>query len=302
MSDPIFTNAVYRQEPVPKALLTHFGGLFKDGPHACQVVEKLHSRSGKTLRVILLQKFFLRKTETMETALFVCTLSGRVKKVLKMADIIEVIITNVEHTEGLLHKVKTDVLQVLIRNRLEQDLLINLIHHKMNSNHATYRVLDVLRYMYEEAVGRPLEISDLRCARAEMADLRQFRVVSKKPDSSVRDRLEEWRHPDSRSASDRGSREFKGPPTLSPPLEPHPGHEITEDSLVHTLNTTLDRTTHCDEIDLTLGGDRLDHYLDKKYQHNRDAQLVNASFGSDVSDDSQVEDVEAALRAYTLAT
>eukprot|EP01064_Diplonema_japonicum_P028530 TRINITY_DN438_c1_g1_i1.p1 TRINITY_DN438_c1_g1~~TRINITY_DN438_c1_g1_i1.p1 ORF type:complete len:272 (+),score=51.62 TRINITY_DN438_c1_g1_i1:75-890(+) len=263
-TEPLFTQEQYVMEPVSLGLAKAFGGLNGSVPYACQVVEKVHSRGGKDLRVVMVQKFTPKSTGAAEAALFLCTMDGRVKRVMKVSDMIGMSVMAVEEGAGLFSSSKTEVLQVLIKHDKEQDMLLNLIHHKLNSPRATYRILDVLNFLWKESknTSKDLPLQDYRITPPVGRDLRAHYQDSSQKDTSVKDRLHEWTRPGASTGS-------------------------------------MERTVGHEEMDYTYGGERLEHLLETG-QTMKNPPVPQGDTAD--ADNDDVDDVEAALRAFETAS
>ena len=265
----MFANEEYHEEPIPVAFQSEFSGLAGTVPYACQVVEKLHSKSGKDQRVLLLQSFTPKGCRFPEGALFLCTLDGRVKRVMKIKDIKDIVVMNIQESAGLLNRTKTEVLQLLVRHNTDNDIIVNLINHKFNSSRATDRVISVLNYLWKKSTcsTTDLPLTDLRKEALSFKDLRGWRSEKHIKQSTVTEQMKEWRKEGEHSVS----------------------------SLEHSSHL---ETTTGNEMDLTYGGERLEHVL------NHGKVPINAAtappqgdvIGPSADNSSEIDEVEQALR------
>eukprot|EP01060_Flectonema_neradi_P028314 TRINITY_DN38055_c0_g1_i1.p1 TRINITY_DN38055_c0_g1~~TRINITY_DN38055_c0_g1_i1.p1 ORF type:complete len:194 (+),score=37.15 TRINITY_DN38055_c0_g1_i1:55-636(+) len=152
-----------------------------------QVVEKVHKSGRKDRRVLLLSRM------KGINALFLCTMDGVIRRVLEVANIDSLTIMSLAKGGSILTR-KHQVPQLLIRNTKEDDVILNLIHHKYNSvNTSIERVVTTIDALWREArmTTGSLPIIDLRdddlCNFTDLTRLRETR--RKTPPKEI---MKEW--------------------------------------------------------------------------------------------------------------
>eukprot|EP01060_Flectonema_neradi_P029911 TRINITY_DN4248_c1_g1_i1.p1 TRINITY_DN4248_c1_g1~~TRINITY_DN4248_c1_g1_i1.p1 ORF type:complete len:298 (+),score=53.56 TRINITY_DN4248_c1_g1_i1:79-894(+) len=262
----MYTYEDFKEEPIPVAFQAEFSGLSGTVPYACQVVEKLHTKSGKDLRVLLLQSFIPKGSTQQEGALFLCTLDGRVKRVMKIKDVKDIIVLPIEESVGIINRTKTEVIQVLVRHNTDNGVIVNLINHKFNSSRASVRAISVLNFLWKKSNNTTTDLPLTLLQKGQIKDLRSWRS-DKGKQASVVEKMHEWRRENEQSIS----------------------------SLDHS--NTLDTTTG-NEMDLTYGGERLEHVLNHgKVPINVATAPAQGDVTGNANDaNSEIDEVEQALR------
>ena len=140
-----------------------------------QVVEKVHKSGRKDRRVLLLAKM------KGINALFLCTMDGCMRRVIEVANIESLTIMSLAKGGSILSR-KHEVPQVLIKNSKEDDIILNLIHHKYNSvNTSIERVISTFNVLWKESrmTAQTLPVIDLReddlCKFDDLTALRETR-------------------------------------------------------------------------------------------------------------------------------
>eukprot|EP00754_Rhynchopus_humris_P006283 Rhum_TRINITY_DN13055_c0_g1::Rhum_TRINITY_DN13055_c0_g1_i1::g.56625::m.56625 len=271
---PLFVDAPVLPDSIPKTLLNEsFRCLEKSGQCYCfQVVEKVHSRGGVDERVLIVQH--VHSANKSEFVVFLCTLDGRVRKFFPVRGIMSLVVIEIEEAGSLLKKKRAPYLQVLIKHATEPEILVNLVHHRLNNSHHVHRVLSVLNRTWKKENGatQDIPVTDLRGEDLQAKDLRSW--VSRKKDGSC-----------GGSVRNRASQYLTSP---------------------NTSTSGLEKTVGYEEMDITYGGERMQQLVETGVAPPKKIEAAEAQdqgdLGHTVEDTAAEEDIEALMRGLTVAS
>ena len=206
-----------------------------------------------------------------EFVVFLCTLDGRVRKFFPVRGIMSLVVMEIEESGSLLKKKRAPYLQVLIKHATEPEILVNLVHHRLNNSHHVHRVLSVLNRTWKKENGatQDLPVTDLRGEGLQAKDLRSW-LSQRKPDACVRNRASQY---------------------LTSP---------------NTSTSGLEKTVGYEEMDITYGGERMQQLVETGVAPPKKIEAAAAQeqgdLGHTVEDTAAEEDIEALMRGLTVAS
>eukprot|EP01060_Flectonema_neradi_P037479 TRINITY_DN7555_c0_g1_i3.p1 TRINITY_DN7555_c0_g1~~TRINITY_DN7555_c0_g1_i3.p1 ORF type:complete len:191 (+),score=34.01 TRINITY_DN7555_c0_g1_i3:87-659(+) len=115
-----------------------------------QVVEKVHRSGRKDNRVLVVRNMGIGDLSMV----FLCTLDGCVRRVMKLSSICRVAVVDSGPYETP---------QLILSNNDDCDWVLNLIQHKLNSSErSVVEAVDEIKYLWEKVTQRKLPLFDLR--------------------------------------------------------------------------------------------------------------------------------------------